>query len=742
MRKCLLILGMHRSGTSAMGGALNCAGVSMGQELLGAADDNKKGYFESKAIQAFHDRQLLPRLGRDWKSVAPLPGQGWEEDETLGDLIDEAKKIIQDEFGDSLLFGIKDPRISLLVPFWLRVLGELEISVRVVIQYRHPVEVAGSLLSRNKTTIEQGVALWVEHVIHAERFTRGIPRVFTHYQDLLDDPIATLEKISRELEIEWPGSAEDLAEKLQVFLEGSLRHQVSAGDQSFKELPEIVSRIYSAHLLAVSKGCNDASTLRAFDELNSAYEGLHRFFASATLLNGLRESELFYGDGEGFSQSRRGRGYFSIDSSATVNLEFDLPSDGLIDVRFDPCSESVILELHDVDIVYEGGGRLSIKKYIKTNATYRYGDIYFFAGTDPQIKFKGLEPGFLEKACKVQVSFDVLQNGERSERIISPVQHLFSEVRRLNKVIDEERAGYERLKVEMELQSTSKASAERELSPLSREMAVLEGRIELYKTKLNSADERISSEKAAVQLMQELILEKDRSLQLAIDLAKELELAVAEARAAAAARGDEVEQIRTSSQHELAAAHHRIAQAVEALRQSTENNEQQRAENLRLSSQVEVAQDAHRQAVEASHQLMDANAVQQQEILRLNQSLLGLSTKLKAEHDANARHQQAYAALRDESKSIKELLSESRRESEGRALEIMECKSELESLKNRVDKSEREMSEASFEMMRTRALLTETTELANKLRSRLARVGLSRSWRYTRILRKVLGKRG
>ncbi|QEY65417.1 hypothetical protein FXN65_26410 [Metapseudomonas lalkuanensis] len=700
-----------------MGGALNCAGVSMGRELLGAAADNKKGYFESKAIQVFHDRRLLPRIGRDWKSVSPLPAAGWESSEAVADLVAEAKEIVLDEFGDSALFGIKDPRISLLAPFWMKVLNELGISVCVIIQYRHPIEVAGSLLSRNKMTIEQGVALWLEHVINAERFTRNVPRVFTHYQDLLDDPAAMLQRIAKGLKIEWPSPADETAAKLDKFVEKNLRHQLSVGEQSIRELPEIVSRIYSAHMLAISQSCNEDIVLDAFDELNLAYERAQKFFSDAALLAGLREAELFYDEGEGFSQSRRDSRYFSVDSSDRVSLEFDLPSSGVVDVRLDPCSESVIAELCDVELVYDERPAESIKKYIRTNAAYRWGDVYFFAGGDPQIRFKGLAQEHFDGARKVRVSFDVLQNGDRSERIISPVHYLFSEVRKHQKELEEVRVGQERLKSERDVAVSERASADGELSRLSKEQIALEGRVELYKTKFEQAQEQNLSERAASQLLRELIQEKDRSLQLAVNLTKELDLAATQARATAAAKEAEVEQ--------------------------------QKIENLQLGTELEAAQQMHQHVIETNQNLIDANAVQREELTALNEARFRLSASLESlqgayqqELDGNAELKQALTTLQNESKKTEALLLDSRSESEGRAQQLSQCKDELALLKKDIDAREKMMQETSFELQRARALLHETMEEADKLRSRLTRVGLSRSWRYTRFLRRILGKKG
>jgi len=66
-----MVVGMHRSGTSATAGLLHRLGIHMGQELMPATPFNPKGYFEHLQVRDFNDR-LLEARGQTWDSIFPL----------------------------------------------------------------------------------------------------------------------------------------------------------------------------------------------------------------------------------------------------------------------------------------------------------------------------------------------------------------------------------------------------------------------------------------------------------------------------------------------------------------------------------------------------------------------------------------------------------------------------------------------------------------------------------------------
>ena len=223
MVQCLLLLGMHRSGTSAVAGALENVGVGFGDRLMPSGPrENPRGYFEDLEIFDLHER-MLDRAGFSWDDPRPLdlkslpPGA---MDPYRAELI----QLLRDRFVGRSLWGVKDPRLCLLAPEWTRILSELEVTPGFVIVYRHPAEVAASLASRNGFSAEKSAGLWLQHNLAAEAATRGRPRAFLSYDELLAHPVEALTTLGETLGMDWPVAPCDVAEPLGEFLLSGLRN--------------------------------------------------------------------------------------------------------------------------------------------------------------------------------------------------------------------------------------------------------------------------------------------------------------------------------------------------------------------------------------------------------------------------------------------------------------------------------------------------------------------------------------
>ena len=55
MQKCIVVLGMHRSGTSVLMGVLSMLGVELGLNLMAPTEGNPRGYFENQSICELND---------------------------------------------------------------------------------------------------------------------------------------------------------------------------------------------------------------------------------------------------------------------------------------------------------------------------------------------------------------------------------------------------------------------------------------------------------------------------------------------------------------------------------------------------------------------------------------------------------------------------------------------------------------------------------------------------------------
>ncbi|MCZ8062011.1 hypothetical protein [Silanimonas sp.] len=183
----LVVLGMHRSGTSAVAGALVARGAHAGNALLPSTSDNANGYFEDARLVAASDA-LLASAGLTWDEPGPL---------SRPIVAPEAQAAMVEVFcalrGRSTPAVVKDPRACRLVPEWSQAMAEAGLRPAYLIVLRDPREVAASLQARDGMSAYRAGRLWLEHLLEAELATRGAARVFIDFQDLVQAPDATLD---------------------------------------------------------------------------------------------------------------------------------------------------------------------------------------------------------------------------------------------------------------------------------------------------------------------------------------------------------------------------------------------------------------------------------------------------------------------------------------------------------------------------------------------------------------------
>ena len=229
----LIVLGMHRSGTSALTGVLGLMGCELPKGLMPPDRNNPKGYFESLKTCYFND-ELLGSLGSSWDDWRSL-GSDWSNSPGLQQFHRRAAAIITEDFGTPQTFVLKDPRICRLLPFWTRVLDDANVSSLFVFVHRDPHEVAASLARREGSLEVMGLLRWLRHVLDAEAGSRGRPRVFVSYDLLLQDWRDVVRHIGTKLNFAWPRSIERAAPAIEEFLSNDLRHFSSGGHEHNRE---------------------------------------------------------------------------------------------------------------------------------------------------------------------------------------------------------------------------------------------------------------------------------------------------------------------------------------------------------------------------------------------------------------------------------------------------------------------------------------------------------------------------
>ena len=256
----VLVLGMHRSGTSALGGALQHAGVNMGSRLFGPQEGvNERGFFENSGVVAINEA-LLDRLGAQWDQPQQLllPADLTDKPSVR----DAVTSFLTREYRDSRLWGLKDPRCALLEPLWSTSIRALGATLQRVLICRDPLEVADSLKRRDHFPAEKSLMLWLNYNLAA--LAPGIddlPVVLT-YRQLVEAPGATLEGLADQLHLPGLRSLDPTA----VIETGLYRSQrIDDGPQ---ELRQLASDLYET----LSSGQPDAECINDVAERYTVFQ--------------------------------------------------------------------------------------------------------------------------------------------------------------------------------------------------------------------------------------------------------------------------------------------------------------------------------------------------------------------------------------------------------------------------------------------------------------------------------------
>jgi len=221
--QCIIVLGMHRSGTSALAGLLTYLGATPPKTTMDAHESNAKGFFESVRVRDFNDA-LLSSANSSWKDWRPI-SQDWFASVEANSLQESACQIVDEEYGDAKLFMIKDPRICRLFPFWSAVMEKRGTALLPLHTHRNPHEVAGSLSDRYNFKPAFTHLLWLRHLLEAEASSRSFKRHFTSYDELLNDTEVAVKKISLSFDLPLPDDKALI--EIKDFLSPSLRHHLN-----------------------------------------------------------------------------------------------------------------------------------------------------------------------------------------------------------------------------------------------------------------------------------------------------------------------------------------------------------------------------------------------------------------------------------------------------------------------------------------------------------------------------------
>lgn len=250
-KKLVVVLGMHRSGTSVVARSLQVMGANLGDRLIQPIkDQNDKGFWEDSDLNSLND-EMLNALNSGWHFLTPIQPVDVEKLCKDGYLV-RAVEMLREKTSDLPIFGFKDPRVAKLLLFWKEAFAESGLNVSYVLAIRHPLSVSKSLTNRNNFDTEKNHLLWLDHVISSLVGTIGENRILIDYDALMQTPDSELAKAAKALGLTI--DKVELNSFKTEFLDNQLRHAVhQPNDLLFDEaIPPLVRDIYP-ELLRVTR---------------------------------------------------------------------------------------------------------------------------------------------------------------------------------------------------------------------------------------------------------------------------------------------------------------------------------------------------------------------------------------------------------------------------------------------------------------------------------------------------------
>jgi O-antigen biosynthesis protein len=277
-RQIIFVLGMHRSGTSAVTRGLKALGVDLGDNLMPPVpNNNETGFWEDLDLNSLNE-EILALMGSSWSSprlIEPdaLTGQ------QLSSLRLSAIDLLNRKVGKSDRFGIKNPRMCRTLPFWQQVMGHCDFDDQYIITVRNPLSVARSLAARDGFIAEKSYLLWLGHMIPAMMLTTGKPRVVIDYDLLMNDPAKQMERVAHALSIALDGTVrEEIKSFAKDFLSQELRHtQFDVRHLALDyRLPRLAADAYG-HLLKLAQdvvSLDDPGCIDTWNRISETYSSL------------------------------------------------------------------------------------------------------------------------------------------------------------------------------------------------------------------------------------------------------------------------------------------------------------------------------------------------------------------------------------------------------------------------------------------------------------------------------------
>lgn len=264
-RQALVVLGMHRGGTSALAGAAVRLGFAGPKTPLEASSDNPAGFYESLPLAKFN-YNILRGAGCAWNVCLTFDGVRAKSSLRAEDWAMLAQGL-REEFGEAQNFVFKDPRLCIIWPIWYKALLEAGMRPVILLILRHPAEVVQSLARRNQFSVADTAPHWLHHMLEAEFWSRPMRRAVLSYDELLADWRGVLGRAGAQAGLVWPLDFDTAAPALEAFLAPAARH-FDAGAQTARLGPKPVDAMLEEAYACLQKLGTDPKNFLAETRLD------------------------------------------------------------------------------------------------------------------------------------------------------------------------------------------------------------------------------------------------------------------------------------------------------------------------------------------------------------------------------------------------------------------------------------------------------------------------------------------
>ncbi len=257
-RTLLFVLGMHRSGTSALTRSLSFLGFSLPTTTMAPNQNNRSGFWESQEIATLNEA-ILNDLNSSWykDTYDPL---GMVERDKFQRWVSKAAELLDSQYVRLELAAVKEPRLCRVAPVWIDAAKALGSDPTFLLVYRNPYEVALSLKARNEFDLAYAIDLWTSYTLDAERNSRGFPRACISYEQLLSSNGTMLNSALKDIGLTGYKWDQKSAQRVAAFL-SPREYRQRAKDEHDRHLRDLNPIAYELYRLLSANELNKNANL-------------------------------------------------------------------------------------------------------------------------------------------------------------------------------------------------------------------------------------------------------------------------------------------------------------------------------------------------------------------------------------------------------------------------------------------------------------------------------------------------